>query len=730
MAETLSAPQIYSKINQLINSSRFNEAFLMLKSRMKNFPSLDRETNELIGVENTYKYLIDFLAGGNNDPARDEVIEQIRDSLNKANDSLLREFKLKDSSDLYSSTRRMIMLQKTSFLPLLESFKGAYFTDNPDGGSKVSETQASILNDIFNYVWTLSGTENSEFEIISSSLEDPELPEYLKLLIISALIIGSLSYFDANSYDILLSQYENSDSLAIKARAITGILLLSLLNSSRLKGNMNLRSRLLLSVDDKDLHKLVSEVLFGIILTYDTQRIDSKMRNEVLPGLMKMKPEFLDKMRNMASDSENFLSESNPDWEDIFENSEIGDKIREINDLQMEGADVMVTAFSHLKSFPFFSKVSSWFLPFLPGYYEYANLNLKMDDEYVKRFTTVMCESDLHSFLLSLKNLPEDQRRLMLTNIESQMKEAQEALTNAIGETESDILSKKIRQALQDLYRFFKFFRKKDDFTDPFGRPFLASHIRPLIETLSIEPKDIRLLGEFYFQKEYFDEASDMLELYDSIDTGDFSVWEKIGFSHDKMRRYDKAVEWYRKAELVNPNNQWLNKKLAIALKNSGNPKEALGFYQIALEKEPENYHLLMSLAQCLIDLGEYQQALQHLYHAQYLKPEKRSVQRALAWAELMGGNASKAKDLYVKLLAEEKADKTDYLNAAHCYLSMGDLKNAVPLYKKFIEKSENPEIRSLVIAIRDDSETLKRLKIKTEDLRLLVDKIRYDSEK
>ena len=105
-------------------------------------------------------------------------------------------------------------------------------------------------------------------------------------------------------------------------------------------------------------------------------------------------------------------------------------------------------------------------------------------------------------------------------------------------------------------------------------------------------------------------------------------------------------------------------------------------------------------------------------------------MQRALAWAELMGGNASKAKDLYEKLVKEEKADKTDYLNAAHCCLSMGDLKNAIPLYKKFIEKSENPEIRSLVIAIRDDSETLKRLKIKTEDLRLLVDKIRYDSEK
>ena len=41
------ANQTYCQINKLINSSRFNEAFAMLKSRMKNFKSLTKELNNI-----------------------------------------------------------------------------------------------------------------------------------------------------------------------------------------------------------------------------------------------------------------------------------------------------------------------------------------------------------------------------------------------------------------------------------------------------------------------------------------------------------------------------------------------------------------------------------------------------------------------------------------------------------------------------------------------------------
>lgn len=726
MAVISKSQQYYDKIQKLINSSRFNESFLLLKNGLQKFPVLKKELENLNSAESTYRYMLDYLAEGHSDPSRDEVINRLKYQLNHANDTLLRETRLVDNPDIYSSTRRMEVLRNNTFKNKLDNFLFSLQEDGKQDSFSISALQGKALDELFNYVWTLGFSSPQEYQAISGALDSPELPEYVKVLIISALTLGNIEYFVPEAYDILLNQLDSSESTLIKARSVVALALISLLHSQRIEGNLDLKSRLILSSGDEDRKKLLKEVFFDIVRTYDTQRIDKKMRDEVIPGLMKIKPEILDKMRNLASDSENFLSDANPDWEELIENSDIGDKLREINDLQMEGADVMVTAFSNLKSFSFFNSVSNWFMPFMPGNFEFANLQLDNEEETVDRLTTVMCDSDLHSFLLSLKNLPETNRSQMLHNIENQMKEAKEAMAGAIGETQEFRLAKKIRHSLQDLYRFFKFFRKKNDFIDPFATPFSAKHLHPLMKILDIDTDTVRIIAEFYFKNKYYKEAAELFELIDQ-EISDFRLWEKIGYSYDRLRDFEKAVNWYRKAELVNPDNAWLVKKLAIALKNSGNPGDALEYYEKALESEPENFHLIMSAAQCLLHMGEYDKALKHFYHAQYLKPEKLDVLRAIAWAQLLGKNFDKAEENYRKILSSVEVDKTDFLNAAHAALANGDFQNALKLYKEFVTKSENQDTTALVLAFKEDSDLLKKLGIKTSDLRLIVDKIRYD---
>ncbi|MCH5227545.1 MAG: tetratricopeptide repeat protein [Muribaculaceae bacterium] len=732
MGNNTSALQTFEKIQKLINSSRFNEAFRLLTIQMKRYPNLQKDLEALLSLESTYRYMLDYLSTGNNDPSLKEVVEQIRDGLHSANDLTLRETKLTDSSDIYSSTRRLEALRNSSFLNKFVVFEKAFLNDNENykdtldtDSLKISVEQAAALDELFNYVWTMKGAPQEEYEEISKALDNPQWPDYFKALMLSALILGNISYFDSNSFDILLNQYETATSPSVKARAIIGVLLISLLYPSRVSGNLKLRTRLILAADD-DLKKLANDVLLSIIRTYDTKRIDNKMRNEVIPGLMKIQPQILDKMRNLSSDSEDFLSDMNPNWEEMLENSELGEKLQEINDMQLDGADVMVTAFSNLKNFPFFKKISNWFIPFVPGNYEFDSLPIHKDSHTASRLTAIMCESDLHSFLLSLSAMPETNRNQMLSNIESQMKEAQEAMSDAIGETYEKVLAKKIRQALQDIYRFFKFYSRKDDFRDPFGQPFLATHIKPLMPLLGIDLDNVKIVSDFYFKNKYFEEAAELFEMINS-EKSDPQLWEKIGFSYDRLRNYPKAIEWYKKSELINPENPWLIKQLAIALKNAGKTTEALEYYDRALENEPENFHLLLSAGQCSLEAGKPTEALQHFYHAQYLKPEKIGVQRAIAWAELMANNFDKARSQYEKVMAHSKADKTDFLNAAHCELAMGNFSKALSLYKKFVEANPEKDITPLLLAFKEDTLALKQLNIKTSDLRLIVDKIRYD---
>ena len=175
-------------------------------------------------------------------------------------------------------------------------------------------------------------------------------------------------------------------------------------------------------------------------------------------------------------------------------------------------------------------------------------------------------------------------------------------------------------------------------------------------------------------------------------------------------------------------NNSWLLKRLAISLKNSERPEQAINYYEKVLAIDPDNYPLLMSAGECLLSCKRYEEALQKFYHAQYLNPGNKDSLRAVAWTELLLKNYEKAKSYYEIILNDiEEVDINDYLNAAHGALASGDFKSALCLYKTFVEKNDNKDITKLVIAFRDDSEIIKQLGIKTSDLRLIVDKIRYD---
>lgn len=741
----------FEKINRLINSSRFNESFLLLKRGFRQLGNREKLLEKLNKLEDNYKYMLDFLASGNSDPSQKETLESLKDNLHGFNDSLLRENRLIDSSDSYSSSKRMFLHRNTTLEELIDNFKKAAkpvdsflenqpeenineseiadkeIIENETSENEINKEMSDSMAQIFNYVWTMHDSSNDDYKTLSASLDDERLPEYLKAVMISAMTLGSISYLDYEILDILLDVYDNSDSLTLKSRALVGILLISLIHNKRISGNLHISSRLRLSSDNDNLKNWADEVILNIIRTFDTRRIDNKMRNEVIPELMKIRPEFIEKMKNMAADSEDFLSEGNPEWEDFIENSEFGNKLQEINDMQLEGADVMVTAFSNLKSFPFFNRLHNWFLPFIPYHYEYKSLKDLFDNETVDNFSLVMCDSDLNSFMLSLAGMPESQRNMMLSNMKAQMKEAHVALSDAVGETEEKIMSRKIRRYLQDLYRFFNFYRKKDEFKNPFSLPFLSSDIEPLMPLWGIDENEVLVIGEFYFKNKYYPEAAGFYALYDTLIPGNFNIWEKLGYINDRLQNYPQAVEWYQKAELLNPDNPWLVKKLAIALKNANQHEKAIAYYEKALNNEPENYHLLMSMGQSLMEMGNYPDALKRFYHANYLKPEKLGALRAIAWSELLEGNMEKAKQHYQNLMSMPKAEKEDFLNAAHLALASGDFKSALNLYRQFVEKTENKDITALVLAFKDDSETLKKLKIKTSDLRLIVDKIRYD---
>ncbi|MCH5237355.1 MAG: tetratricopeptide repeat protein [Muribaculaceae bacterium] len=729
MQKTISCQESHKKISRYIESSRFYEAFDAIKREASVFASMNKEIDRISKLEEAYKYMLHYVSEGFEDNNKDSLILNIKETLRKTNDLILRNSLLIDSPELYYSTKRMEQLRQNSVGALFKSF----LEINPQEDSSESQNShrpdgdLEAIKNFFNYVWTMFGAQDDEYQELSDILINPQISRALKASILSALFLGNISFFDDKAFNLLLDVYENQEDPLIKSRSVVAVVILTLLHSKRISENLEIKSRLTLMKENPEMKSNVKEVIGNLLRAFDTKRVTSKMKEEVIPGLMKIRPDIIEKMRNMSLDSENFLSDANPDWEEIIESSGIGDKLQELNDLQMEGADVMMTTFSNLKGFPFFYQINNWFLPFLPEHPEFENQSGIADDDTLSRLDFVMCDSDLYSFLLSLKGLPETQRSMMFNRLENQMKEAEKILKPEFADNRKLEMSRNLKHYIQDLYRFFKLFRKKNEFNDPFEQPLNAENLNLVSDLLGIEKETLKLSADFFFKYGYWQAAADFLEIQDQAEAGTSGIWEKIGYCYQKLAIYDKAIEWYKKAELMNPESQWLDKNLAICLRKSGKSLESLEYFERSLARDPENFHLLMSAGQALLDSGNYSKALEHFYHAGYLKPSHKGANRAIAWGELLNGNIEKAEKQYQKLLANPDRDKEDLLNAGHVSMKKGDYKNAVSHYSKFIDATESKSINELIIALRDDSAVLKELNIKTPDLRLVVDKIRYD---
>ena len=101
----------------------------------------------------------------------------------------------------------------------------------------------------------------------------------------------------------------------------------------------------------------------------------------------------------------------------MLDKTGIADKLKELTDLQMEGADVFMSTFSHLKSFPFFQSIQNWFLPLDPDHTALSGLFPGSGGEMFKKMisaSVLLCNSDKYSFCLSLSQVPDSQRNLMM----------------------------------------------------------------------------------------------------------------------------------------------------------------------------------------------------------------------------------------------------------------------------------------------------------------------------
>lgn len=407
-------------------------------------------------------------------------------------------------------------------------------------------------------------------------------------------------------------------------------------------------------------------------------------------------------MKNMRfgfeeSDEEN--NDMNPDWEDAFEKSGLGDKLREMNELQLEGADVYMSTFAALKNYPFFREVHNWFYPFskqqsnvLKAMKQAGNQGGSLLDLILQ--SGFFSNSDKYSLFFTIHQLPQSQQDMMLSQLnEQQVAELAEKSNVETMKKFNERPGTVSNQYLHDLYRFFKLSVRKSEFRDIFKEKLDLHHVPALDNILHWE--DVLFpIADFYLSKERWDEA---IEIYEELETiGGFEgesaeYYQKFGYALQKRKKYAEAIQAYLKADTLKPDNIWNNRHLAICYRLNRNYQVAITYYKKVEEAAPEDTNVTFHIGSCLAELGQYEEALNYFFKLDFIENNCIKAWRGIGWCSFISQKHEQAMKYYEKII-EQKPLAIDYMNAGHVAWVMGDIQKASVFYGKAITASGNRE--------------------------------------
>jgi tetratricopeptide (TPR) repeat protein len=678
-------------------------------------------------LNETYQLILRYFAQGVRDPERPMLIMHLKKDILKLADDL------KERIFYHSAEIPTIHLEKLhqnhvslAAEKLEELFKQMLVFE------KYSEERTTLLHSFFMRFWLVSHYNELELALFAKMIADKSMSWQEKSLLVSSLTLGLLRSFDSGKFHLLINIVDDKQE-QVWQRALVGLVFALHRYDRRLHIYGDLYNRLKMW-DNQIVEFAVEKIALQIIRTQETDKIAKKLQEEILPEMVKLSPKIAERL-----DLDNILSEelnedSNPDWESIFrDKQDILDKMSELSTMQMEGSDVFMSTFSALKNFSFFQKIPNWFLPFFKENISVQEASEAIGDEVkaIRFLETlekipIICNSDKYSFCLNLKNIPEQQTKWMTNIFMAELEQV-----NELYESEKKVnINEKDRfiftQYIQDLYRFFKLSPNRNFFTDLFTQS-LKLHDKEFFKLISKGKESIKRIAQFYFEKQDFSKAIEVFSLMLENGESSYEIYQKIGFSYQKLHDYATALDYYLKAELFDENQVWNMKKIAYCYLKLKKPKRALKYYLQLEANEPDNLSLQLQIGRTYLDLKKFDEALKRFFRVEYLDANNFKVWRPIAWCSFMLGKFQSA-EKYLQKVIDKDANKHDYLNMGHVQLCSGNLIKAIENYKLSIEQHDN-DYEAFVDEIAQDYKVLHKHGIDKYKIKLIQDHLYFETE-
>lgn len=730
-----STGNIPAKIESYVSRNRLRDAFQQLRSYSARLGDW-RVTDEIDRLEQSYSMMLRYATQGVDDPGRSDIYASIVRGIYDITDRISRELTKSLSSSVYFSTLRYEAMQTDGNIQMLSEryrrllsemsiYNLVTGVENRSAANARAELEM-LERRIFNLLWTAYPLSSDDENAVRMLFEAGEVPDYFREMIVSALMLGLTHYYDERRLVMLLDFYQSAANVRISLIALCGALLAMFVNRNRITGT-RISQRIEVLRDVTSWHDDVKTVFLQFIRTRDTERINRKMMDELLPEMMKLRPDIAKRMRDSASMPDIADMEENPEWQELLDRSGITDKIKELSKMQEEGGDVFMSTFSNLKGFPFFSEVANWFMPFSLEHTAVAGAlgNELSTIGSVIQASPFLCDGDKFSFVFALSTVPAMQKNMMLSQFGAQNMNELE-LHNARLGTASEEKENLVNKYVQGVYRFFKLFRRKADFNDPFSRPLNLLQLPQLAPDLT-DIETLSVVSEFYFKRGYYDDALHVFRLLADKMPPDAQLFQKMGYCMQQKGDIANALEYYEQAELLNSDSLWTLRRLAACNRMLDRNEKALEYYRRIETKKPDELNTALSIGHCLLELGQVKEALNYYYKVEFLDDKSTRAWRPVAWASFVAGEYERSRVYYEKVLTDAPS-ANDYLNMGHLNLVTGDIKEAINYYNLSVD-NDNGDVEKFIDRFKEDEHYLTDAGVTPTLLPLVVDALLYSRD-
>lgn len=709
-------------LNDLVSESGFSDFFIQQEH-----------------LEHTYEQMLNYMLEGVQDPERDKVYTKLLTSIlelaDRVKDQLLEKHSGWHTYILKQEVDRQQELTGKSVIETMDdlSFKRELdeMIDEGRASPEASDERRRKLSmEIFRHLWLSNRYIEAENSLSAAILSCRDFLWHEKALFISGILLSGLRYWDEEKVHRLID-FAGEEEQEVSARAIVALVILLYRHDERIEFYPNIVHRLKLLKDDLKLEQSFEKIALQLIRTRDTLEIGRKLQEDLMPEMAKLKPKLEDKLK-MDDIRDELLEEGrNPDWESMFsESDDLYKKVDEFMKLQMEGADVYMTTFAHLKQFPFFNELTNWLVPFHRENPDLSEIYSSKSDVFdpdifvdgLKK-TPFLCNSDKYSFIFNIRYLPDDQKKMLSNAFLMEMEGLQEMIADE-KLTSGDFIKRTVFiQYIQDLYRFFKISPFKNEFEDVFGGKldlYKSWFFREIIEDDSIT----RNIAEYLFEKDHFEEALNIFKMLLEEEPDNRELLEKAGYCYQKEGEIKEAIDYYTRIGLSGEHNMWTLKNLGICHRKIGDFKPALEVYEKASSLQPDDQTIESLIGYCHLKLGNYETALKHYFKIEYLNPGNQHILRPIAWCYFALGELKKS-DKYFTRVFELKPGYYDYINYGHLQWALGNKRDAVELYIQSL-RDLNFEMEDFLKTMEEDQSMLIKNGINKKDIPLMLDFLHY----